>query len=241
VVRKFSAIRDRRQGFTLIELLVVIAIVALLVSLILPALGQARAAAVKVACASQMKQMGMAVQIYVHDNDGYLMPAYEQAPWHNSYYGWLLDNIEWRDILERGASPESRGSLYARITKCPAEQRPWMDTIIYESKLWANYGLNSDVAVYVHGSIPLNRLADISNPAHVIYMMDTRGHPWFDLPHILEYLTQDPPGGTLGAVKTGGDRHRGGVNGLYLDSHVEYVEYETVANSPEMIVPEMAR
>ncbi|MGB9625650.1 MAG: type II secretion system protein [Phycisphaerae bacterium] len=60
------------HGFTLIELLVVIAIIALLISLLLPSLGDARRQAQAVVCASNSKQIYLALAIYQHDHAGYL-------------------------------------------------------------------------------------------------------------------------------------------------------------------------
>jgi len=80
--------RKTRSGFTLVELLVVIGIIGLLISILLPALGRAREEANKVACESNLRQIGQAMVLYTMDNQGVLPFAMWDGDWNpNTMHG----------------------------------------------------------------------------------------------------------------------------------------------------------
>jgi len=64
-----SAAKGLRSGFTLVELLVVIGIIALLLSILMPSLRKARSIAMRLACASNLKQISLAMNLYLNGND----------------------------------------------------------------------------------------------------------------------------------------------------------------------------
>jgi prepilin-type N-terminal cleavage/methylation domain-containing protein/prepilin-type processing-associated H-X9-DG protein len=64
-----------RRGFTLVELLVVVAIIAMLLAILLPALGRAQDAAKVVACGANLRQIGIAEYAYANENDGWVAPS----------------------------------------------------------------------------------------------------------------------------------------------------------------------
>src|SRR5580658_4573912 len=75
-------------GFTLVELLVVIGIIALLISMLLPALNKARQQANLIVCQSDLRQVGQALVIYTTENRGYTPQV-----WNNTYYTTFADTL----------------------------------------------------------------------------------------------------------------------------------------------------
>src|SRR5215471_15351279 len=72
--------RKTQSAFTLIELLVVIAVIAILAALLLPALGRAKEQGKTAACISNLRQIGVAIQLYVQENNNRLPSMADQYP-----------------------------------------------------------------------------------------------------------------------------------------------------------------
>jgi prepilin-type N-terminal cleavage/methylation domain-containing protein len=83
-----------RRGFTLIELLVVIAIISILASILFPAFAQAREAARKTMCTSNVKQLGLGLGMYAADHDG-LYPEHDRSTPDSSYGRGGLAVADW--------------------------------------------------------------------------------------------------------------------------------------------------
>ena len=117
------------RGLTLIELLVVIAIIALLLSILMPSLSKARSVAKQLACAHNLKQIGLAVRLYLEGNDDIYPCAQDPLP--NGYWLWM--GRGWRSFVE----PYLGGNIDANnpsVLFCPQDKKAKDD---YESTSYA--------------------------------------------------------------------------------------------------------
>lgn len=106
-----------KRKFTLIELLVVIAIIAILAAMLLPALGKAKALAMKTSCSGNLKQCSLAMIMYGNNFDGYIkLTQHDGMGWAAPWYG--VSTI----LEELGCSPYSESAMNVnkrKVTLCP--------------------------------------------------------------------------------------------------------------------------
>lgn len=124
----------RVPSFTLIELLIVIAIIAILASMLLPALGKARERGRTAACTSNLKQIGVAYAAYIVDNSDFMIPVLtnNSGSLGTPHWGMRLLSLDefFREI-------PGNSYLTSAVFRCPSMPAPkaanfWIDTPITE-------------------------------------------------------------------------------------------------------------
>jgi prepilin-type N-terminal cleavage/methylation domain-containing protein/prepilin-type processing-associated H-X9-DG protein len=225
-----------RHAFTLIELLVVIAIIAILAAILFPVFARARENARRTSCASNLKQIGLGVMMYVQDYDETYPSAdrYLSGSTGNITY-WYYDIDPYVKNFQSFVCPSSSQG-YGPV----ANSYTW-DQFNHSYVRAGNYGANYLVMRYVSSvNYPEVKIASIAAPASTYLIMDSGYYlisPYYiNTPYSYFYL---PGGGGLGVPKASGlpdrfvsdyndGRHFQGVNVVFADGHVKWLKREKV-------------
>lgn len=214
-----------RKAFTLIELLVVIAIIAILAAILFPVFTRAKEAAKKSACTSNLKQVGLAWELYLGDNDDRMPDRRDLKTLAEGGYmpwtGWPPSDPRagWLQPLMKGYSAKA-------VLACPStegiwktEQRVTQDT--------ANYWFWRFDQVIT--PTPLDNFWG-KTPEQAVADLITANNPFIGVPTgiadtelaVDPYFPRTNP--TIPSSLRGKAVHAGGRNRLFLDTHVKFLK-----------------
>jgi len=183
--------------FTLIELLVVIAVIAILVSLLLPALGKAREMGKQISCASQLSQQGLGFQMYLDDYNSYFPNIDAPEIWMINLNDHYLHNQ----------------SLF----KCPSENEKNFEMSRHGVSYGYNYRYLSNADSSLAPSYPQMKLTFIKNPANVLVVCDSDGQEGSgNYSYAVCFYCYSA------TARRASTRHNRGSNVLFADNHVKH-------------------
>jgi general secretion pathway protein G len=228
--RKYGGGRQR-PAFTLVELLVVIGIIAILVALLMPAMARAREAARTVACASNIRQIGIGTIAYANRNNGFLPVPVEGV----NLMGGRPESAIW-GTDEQGIHDFSQGTLIAdlggpsvaeELFKCPSDEEPRLLSSFYQTAHRRNFsyvfnGQIVDSYSAAHG-FKSKRISQIRCPSHKILLFENGDSPGINCSPV-----GYNPAAYVGPRLYIGLRHHDRSNVFYADGHVDLFDSLTL-------------
>ncbi len=192
-------------GFTLLELLVVVAILGLLVGLLFPALNRSRDVARQTQCMSNLKQISIALNVYLNENGEFFPRAND---------GFILGKaVTWGRVLQPYIT-------HSKILLCPSKQvNGWMGDWDSDTTWAPNaYGVN-EYYLFPQNPTPLVQLAKVANPSDTIAISERNAGSTVTIPAPIL------GGGAIGNPPCNIEpRHLNGANFLFVDGHVTWMK-----------------
>jgi len=239
-----------RIGFTLIELLVVIAIIAILAALLLPALSKAKSSARSTSCKSSLRQIGLAVKMYVDDNAVYpmLSPGIAMPIGTGADFTWTLGPyLNFKNEVTNGvvvSAAITRHNDFFSCTELVLKALPGGGTFKEKGEYSYNaYGLASPTSganLVLGASFPPPRLmtapnsilgqavseANVAAPSNLIEIGDSDLASAITLPFPDDFLQSGRRLEPLNTVPIyhPAALHHGGANMTFCDNHVEFAK-----------------
>jgi len=220
--------KERRVAFTLIELLVVIAIISILAAILLPVLSQGRLSAQSVKCVSNLRQLGVAAELYWDDNGGSCF-RYVFAPTNHGaiyWFGWIGPGQEGQRPFNL-----SYGALYPYLNGSDVRLCPSLGHALAQFKRKADgvvfsYGCNRYLTA-PSGKPPIN-VSSLRQPAQTAVFADAAQVNNFQAPAspsnpMLEewyYLDLETNYSSANNYPNGHFRHSQKANVAFCDGHV---------------------
>jgi len=214
------------SGFTLIELLVVISIIGLLMAILIPVLGSAREQGRGVACAANLRNLGLALVSYIDDNEQWLPPAEPRDKSDvTSHDNWYLNTVLMANMdvdPQRDADGSVLGPPADRtVLTCPSHRNPTMtrdESPVFppEPRPYAlSYMMNGTWRLSNRGGIRgrHRRVSEFRRPFDTVALCD--GNGYYSARAVVLY--EACPAGNFEY------RHRGNTNTLFLDGHTAAV------------------
>jgi prepilin-type N-terminal cleavage/methylation domain-containing protein/prepilin-type processing-associated H-X9-DG protein len=220
---------NRVYGFTLIELLVVIAIIAILAAILFPVFAQARDKARQTACLSNMRQMGIAVQMYAQDYDESIVLQHSStcaAPGCTLPDGTIRPGVLlWPHLMTPYVKSYD-------IFNCPSYKR--LGEFAYKGQylLETSYGYNGMIAG-CHGRDTINAaaskrtLAAFQEPTRTVFFAETEGTDGTG--RFLANFDSLNAGGVNDSCQTAARRHSQFTNVTFVDGHAKAMRADRIA------------